>query len=245
MATPETADSLASHCRELNSWERSDFRRRALRSLVRRHLLPGKTLDLGCGYGHLSLDLAGRGYPVTAVDASAEMIASLRARAQGLPLRAELLAAEAISRLSGGPFRNIVSLDMLEHVREDAGLLQALLRLLQRDGRLILVVPALPWLFGRRDVKLGHYRRYSRADLRRKIVSAGFTLETLRFWNATALIPYLVFEKVMQREISDAPRIAPGRGWRLAGALLAGLLHLEGRIPPPLGLSLFAVARKS
>ena len=237
-------NSLENHCRELDRLGKSDFRRRVLRTLVSRHLLPGKTLDLGCGYGHLSMELARRGHPVTAVDISPTMIESLRARAHGLPLRAETMAAEEIDRLSDGSFMNIVSLDVLEHISEDARLLRTLFNLLHEGGRLVLVVPAVPRLFGRRDIMLGHHRRYSRADLRRKIMSAGFAIERLRFWNATALLPYLFFEKVLRREISDAPRINPGKAWRLVGAVLAGLLRLENRIAMPLGLSLFAVARK-
>ena len=237
-------NSLGSHCRELDRQEKFDFRRRALRALVGGHLLPGKTLDLGCGYGHLSMELARRGYPVTAVDISPAMIESLRARVHGLPLRAETMAAEEIGRLGDGPFMNIVSLDVLEHISEDVGLLRDLFNLLHPGGRLILVVPAVPWLFGRRDIMLGHHRRYSRADLRRKILSAGFAMEHLRFWNATALIPYFFFEKVLRREISDAPRTDPGKAWRLVGAAMAGLLRLENRVAMPLGLSLFAVARK-
>lgn len=235
---------LEDHCRELDRLAKFDFRRRIMRTLVRKHLLPGKTLDLGCGYGHMSLELARCGYPVTAVDISPAMIESLRARAQGLPLRAETMAAEEIDRLSDRSFVNIVSLDVLEHVLEDARLLKTLFSLLQEGGRLILVVPAVPWLFGRRDIMLGHHRRYSRADLRRKIMAAGFALETLRYWNATALVPYFFFEKVLRRQISDAPRRRPGKPWRLLAAALAGLLRLENRIAMPLGLSLFAVARK-
>lgn len=237
-------DLLESHCRELDRQGKFDFRRLALRALVGGHLLPGKTLDLGCGYGHLSMELARRGYPVTAVDISPAMIESLRARAHGLPLRAETLAAEEIDRLSDGPFMNIVSLDVLEHIPQDARLLRSLFNRLQEGGRLILVVPALPWLFGRRDILLGHHRRYSRAGLRRKIVSAGFAVDRLRFWNAAGLLPYLFFEKVLRREISEAPRLNPGKAWRLAGASLAGLLRLENHVALPLGLSLFAVARK-
>lgn len=235
---------MESHCRELDLLGELDFRRRSLRALVRRHLLPGKTLDLGCGYGHLSMELARRGYPVTAVDVSPAMIESLRARAQGLPLRAEIMAAEEIDRLGEGSFVNVVSLDVLEHIADDARLLERIFARLLKGGRLIVIVPALPRLFGRRDIRLGHYRRYSRAGLRRKIAAAGFGIEILRYWNATALLPYFVSEKVLRREISDLPRLHAGKAWRLAGVALAGMLRLENRLPLPLGISLFAVARK-
>lgn len=46
----------------------------------------GKLLDAGCGVGGFSRAAAGRGWAVTAVDSSAEMIAATRAAVRGLPV---------------------------------------------------------------------------------------------------------------------------------------------------------------
>ncbi len=49
----------------------------------------GKLLDAGCGVGGFSRAAAGRGWAVTAVDASAEMIAATRAAVRGLPVEVQ------------------------------------------------------------------------------------------------------------------------------------------------------------
>ena len=50
-------------------------------------LSPGKALDLACGNGRNALWLAGRGWDVTAVDSSADAIASLKALAPRVDAR--------------------------------------------------------------------------------------------------------------------------------------------------------------
>jgi SAM-dependent methyltransferase len=47
----------------------------------------GEVLDLGCGTGRVALHLARRGHPVVGVDVEADLLATLEARAAGLPVR--------------------------------------------------------------------------------------------------------------------------------------------------------------
>jgi SAM-dependent methyltransferase len=55
----------------------------------------GAVLELGCGTGRVALYLARRGRTVVGLDSDPDLIATLRARAQGLPLRAVLDDARA------------------------------------------------------------------------------------------------------------------------------------------------------
>jgi SAM-dependent methyltransferase len=55
----------------------------------------GAVLDLGCGTGRVALHLARRGHEVVGLDSDADLIATLGARAQGLPLRPVLGDARA------------------------------------------------------------------------------------------------------------------------------------------------------
>jgi SAM-dependent methyltransferase len=53
----------------------------------------GPVLDLGCGTGRVALHLARRGHAVVALDLDLELVAALRDRAAGLPLRPVLADA--------------------------------------------------------------------------------------------------------------------------------------------------------
>lgn len=56
-----------------------------------------QVLDVGAGSGGLALALARRGATVAAIDASAEMVARIRARANGLPITAEVMNGQALT----------------------------------------------------------------------------------------------------------------------------------------------------
>lgn len=64
------------------------------RELAERHG-PGPVLDLGCGTGRVALDLASRGFEVTGLDADAELVRALDARARARDLPVHGLAADA------------------------------------------------------------------------------------------------------------------------------------------------------
>lgn len=67
--------SLAQFYDESIGVDYGEWLRYLLSLTLRHHHLPKEILDLGCGTGNLSIPLAKRGYKVTAVDISREMIA--------------------------------------------------------------------------------------------------------------------------------------------------------------------------
>lgn len=59
----------------------------------------------------------------------------------------------------------LIMMDVLEHVENEDEFLKLALGKLKQDGKLILTVPAMQFLFSSHDVFLKHYRRYSRSRL--------------------------------------------------------------------------------
>jgi SAM-dependent methyltransferase len=133
----------------------------------------------------------------------------------------------------------------LEHIEDDHAALLNIARLLTPDGRIIISVPAHGWLFGRRDVAYGHFRRYSTAMLTRLTDGAGLEIERIRHWNLLGVPFYFFYEKVLRRPINDNLRRNEGS---IVSRVLRQILYLwllaETHIPLPVGLSLLAVAKR-
>ncbi len=132
---------------------------------------------------------------------------------------------------------SIVCLNVLEHIEDDRSTLADMYRVLQPDGRLVLLVPAFARLFGTLDTHLRHFRRYEKEELAAKLREAGFEIEDLRFVNRPGILGWWLNGKVLRR------RVLP-RSQLLAFKLLMPMLEREKEHPPTAGLSLVAIARK-
>lgn len=63
-------------------------------------------------------------------------------------------------------FDTILYMDVLEHIEDDIAELVLAAQHLKPDGALVVLAPALPWLFSEFDAAIGHFRRYTKKSLR-------------------------------------------------------------------------------
>jgi glycosyltransferase involved in cell wall biosynthesis len=147
------------------------------------------------------------------------------------------LTPEELAEVRAFSIDTIVCCNVLEHIEDDRGTLADMLALLQPGGRLILLVPALSWLYGTLDEQLRHFRRYEKTELVEKLGAAGFAIEDCRFVNRVGILGWYINGRVLRR------RVLP-RAQLQAFKLLLPLLRREEKNPPSTGMSLLAIARK-
>ena len=63
-------------------------------------------------------------------------------------------------------FDCILYIDVLEHIEDDRGQIEAAARLVRSGGHIVIVSPAHHWLFSEFDKSIGHLRRYNKALLK-------------------------------------------------------------------------------
>jgi len=68
---------------------------------------------------------------------------------------------------SGLRYDTVLYLDVLEHIENDTGELARAAALLRANGHIVVLAPALPWLYSPFDTAIGHYRRYTKATIQR------------------------------------------------------------------------------
>jgi len=200
-----------------------------------RPLLTDDTLlyNIGAGSGYFNHLASERVKAV--VGCEPDLAAFARATESSMPANCQLLQADlrAFSQ-NRAPADIVVMHDVLEHIENDQQAVQDLRSLVRQGGRVILSVPALAMLFGRHDIELGHYRRYSKRSLR-KILEPSFKIRRLRYFGM-ASIPIVLYYSVLRK--SAYPEIAASDN--LISDAYGVICSIETRIPEPIGTSVIA-----
>jgi len=132
----------------------------------------------------------------------------------------------------------IVCLNVLEHIEDDGGTLRDFARVLPEGGRLALLVPAMPSLFGSLDVNLHHFRRYDRERLQGLVTEAGFAVDQIRYLNRPGVAGWWLNSRLLKRKVLPKQQLGAFR-WLLP------LLKTEETSPPSFGMSLLVLARRA
>ena len=173
----------------------------------------------------------------TCSEAEPNRLAALRARFEG---RSDIEVVELVIPIEvEGDHSAVVAYNVLEHIPDDVEALKAMAGLVAPGGKVVVIVPAAPFAMSRFDVEIGHQRRYTRRSLAATLNHAGLETEILHYVNPVGLVAWVVLMKLMRQR--------PRAGMALSAYdrfLVPVLMRLESRRHPPLGQSLFAVARK-
>jgi SAM-dependent methyltransferase len=200
--------------------------------------LRGDVVEVGAGIGQMTGHLVGLpGVNRTvAVEPDPRFCAQHRAQ-----FPAHELVEGTVANLPAGMACNaILSINVLEHIRDDEGELRRYAGLLlERRGVLCLFVPARPEIYAPIDKDFGHFRRYSRAELRRKLIRAGFEIVRLHYFNCVGYLAWWVSFCLLQKRRMGAGQV------RFYDRVIFPVVHaVESRIiRPPLGQNLMAVAQ--
>ncbi len=132
----------------------------------------------------------------------------------------------------------VVCVNVLEHVEDDVSFLLAARRALLPGGRLLLFVPACPWLFGSLDRAFLHHRRYERRDLLARMQKGGFEPVVIRYMNILGVFTWMLASRFLQRRTIRRFDVAV-----YDTLVVPWLSRLERVIAFPIGQSLLAVGR--
>lgn len=214
--------------------------------LAARALPPGPALEVGCGGGQFLAELRARlaGRTVCGADLHPLALAHAQRRASGASLTQATL--EDLP-WPADHFALVVALDVFDQQGVDmAAALAEARRVLLPGGLLLMRVSAYPWLYGAHDVAFHTGRRYARRELAGALAGAGFTVERMTHANAGLAAPVIV-QRLAQRWglLPWLPGLYGSGGLHgLAATLLQREADWLRRGDLPLGLSLYALARK-
>ncbi|MBK9715688.1 MAG: class I SAM-dependent methyltransferase [Kouleothrix sp.] len=214
----------------------------------------GRALDLGCGSGRLSADLAAAGFSVDGIDVAERAVAIGRRIMARRGLDVRLYAGDVYDPnqpVAAGGYDVVVCTEVLEHVGPWRELLARGGELLRPGGALVVSVPRDPRQLSALDSYAGHLRRFRDAELLdqlrpgyEQIVVRRLGFPSMRgiVWAYTTMLKLTGRSHASQ---SQALWREPSLPRRLALAGFYRLLKLDNLFARlPLGATLVVCARK-
>ena len=204
--------------------------------------ITGRTVEIGAGLGTIServrpyaahLDL------VEPTPSLAERLNTKFADDDGC-LVSEQTLEHWLENTPGGAYDTVVMVNVLEHIKDDHAAARGLFDALTPEGKLLIFVPALPFLFSELDRVYGHFRRYRRQELRICVESAGFRIEKLRYFDITGVLPWWLINTLMGKTSFHQPSLTV-----YDKLLVPPTKLIESFLAPPLGKNLILIASKN
>jgi SAM-dependent methyltransferase len=156
---------------------------------------PLRILDIGCGTGEM-LDMLTHFGDVLAMDSSPAAVAFCHER---FGTTAEVVQGYVPDDLPTGELFDVVSaFDVIEHLDDDRVALRRLRSLTAPGGMIVVTVPAFQFLWSAHDVRNHHRRRYTRPELRARLLEAGYEVPLISYFN-TFLFPPAALGRLLQR----------------------------------------------
>lgn len=168
----------------------------------------GPVLEIGSGIGNISQFFLRDGFEITLTDLRGEYCGLLEEKFGDNP---RLLGLEQIDLIDPnfeqkyasqlGKYNTVYALNVVEHIEDDALAIENCYKLLQKNGNLIILVPAYNWLYNNFDKLLGHYRRYNRRKLSKLFVQNNFKIIHRQYFNMAAMAGWFWYGKVLGKKV--------------------------------------------
>ncbi|GAA0259824.1 class I SAM-dependent methyltransferase [Rhodanobacter caeni] len=143
-------------------------------------------------------------------------------------------------------FDLICMFDVLEHIDEDVETLTTLRKHLAPGGRMLITVPAYPWLWSAHDDFLHHKRRYTARTLRHTFNRSGLHVDRITYFNMW-LLPLVAVARLKDRITLSKKSSGTATPSPLVNSTLHAVFcserHMLKRFNLPVGVSLMGVAR--
>jgi len=200
--------------------------------------LNGRVLEVGAGIGQTSEAILSlpQVNELVGVEPDTRFQQGFRDR---LP-NVMLLGGTTADLEKGEVFDGAVMVNVLEHIEDDLDELIRLRKILAtKQGHLCLLIPARQEIYSNLDAHFGHFRRYSRSDLRNKLERAGFQIKQLSYFNFVGYFAWALRFRLLGSMTFDINQV------RFFDQRIFPPVHwFESRIcRPPIGQSVIAIAQ--
>ena len=151
-----------------------------------------------------------------------------------------------ISKYNWKKFDLILLADVLEHIKNDKKIVNKLSKRLKKNGFILITVPAHKILFSKKDIILGHYRRYSKKEI--MSLFKNFETVKLTFFNFLLFLPIafiILLLKILRIDFIDEVEKSPKK---VINLILFLIFNIESKLINyfnlPFGISMLGLFKK-
>lgn len=156
---------------------RYKLRKHLVKEILKREVLENKScLEIGYGAGDMLLMYSRMGLRADGYDFSPIAYQNAKTR-----ITENIRLFEQKNDIEKNAYDYLMAFEVLEHIQQDEMALNKFRGYLKENGRMLLSVPAHISKWGESDICVGHYRRYEKSELNKKLKSAKF--KPIFFWS--------------------------------------------------------------
>jgi len=145
-----------------------------------------------------------------------------------------------------GQFDTIILVHVLEHIENDREALSHLHKLLMPEGKILIEVPAMKFLYSVHDELLGHYRRYNKSNFNNMVDNNLYNIKDVWYQDEIGMLGSLLFFKIKQVKLKseDGVNLVKNQGNIYDKYIIPFEGFFEKIIRFPFGLSLTGILEK-
>ncbi len=216
--------------------ETDDFWTLARNDILLKYINQEPIFDVGCGSGILTKALISLNKDVYSLDVDKRACELTKKFNKKVICK----SFDKIKPKDTPKLGTIVLADVIEHVENDLAFLKIANSILKEKGEILISVPYSMALWTKNDVARGHFRRYSKKELKEKLEASGFRVQKMILWNALSVFVILLAKifgsRVPHEGISKS---------KMNKFLLSYFRKFENKLPPLLGSTLICKAIKN
>ncbi len=210
-----------------------------------RPFLGKRVVEVGAGTGSFSELLLQENIDSLSLVEPSEMFGSLTAKVSQIKNQTKVDFYQSIfSEVASEIFDkqkpdSIIYVNVLEHIEDDASELEFIYKTLGKGGRCFIFVPALMSLYGEFDRKIGHFRRYTKREVKEKCQAAGFKVLKSKYFDFAGMLPWFVKYKLLKSDSLDSGAVT-----MYDKMAIPFVRQMEKFVNVPLGKNVLMVAEK-
>lgn len=150
--------------------------------LIQKPLKPHfRVLEFGCGMGEFCNRLSH--LQITGLELDPSLHEDM-----------EINMVSHLHELPDTAFDYIYSINVLEHIEDDAAVVQEMSTKLTDKGQLFVLVPAFPLLYSAFDQRVDHVRRYRKRELYQLFADNGFVVDWIKYFDFAGFFAGLLYK---------------------------------------------------